>query len=528
MEIVTKFFTLEKCIFSLFLALFSINSGAQFPNNIRISDKNVPNEVSIALNPKDIKQLVVGANHKWVYTSTDGGYHWNIDSLQSSYGVAGDPVILCDTAGAFYYIHLSLPDQGSWLDRIVVQKIDTIGKIWSNGTYTGLNANKDQDKPWAVIDPLSNRIYITWTEFDTYWGAGNLDSSRILFSYSADGGESWSMPVRINQLCGKSIDGDAAVEGAVPTVGINGEVFVTWSGPNNKIYFDKSIDGGQTWLADDIVVSDQPGGWDYEISGLQRCNGMPVIACDRSQSSYRGNIYVNWSDQRNGVTDTDIWFARSLDGGQTWSAPKRVNKDEAGHQQFMSWMCVDDVTGWIYVLYYDRRNYEDDRTDVFIAVSKDGGDNFSEFCISESSFQNNANLFFGDYINIVAHNNTIRPVWTRAELGKNVVMTALIDAIQLSNKIKLPVPFEWDNAWPNPSDGNIYFGFKLKHPTNVNVKLYDNLGKICAILIQDEWRTEGKYIQAIDPQFLHLNSGIYFLHVSTDDRLVHTQRIIVQ
>lgn len=66
-----------------------------------------------------------------------------------------------------------------------------------------------------------------------------------------------------------------------------------------------------------------PGGWDYVIPGLQRCNGLPVTACDLSNGPNRGTIYANWSDQRNGTNDTDVWLSKSEDGGNNWkSDPK--------------------------------------------------------------------------------------------------------------------------------------------------------------------------------------------------------------
>ena len=86
------------------------------------------------------------------------------------------------------------------------------------------------------------------------------------------------------------------------------------------------MDQGDTWLPVEVVISDQPGGWDYDISGLNRSNGLPFTVCDTSQSSTRGNLYVHWSDQRNGLLDTDVWIIKSTDGGDTWTRPKRVEQ----------------------------------------------------------------------------------------------------------------------------------------------------------------------------------------------------------
>ena len=105
----------------------------------------------------------------------------------------------------------------------------------------------------------------------------------------------------------------------------------------------------------------QYGGWVYDVEDLFRCNGLPITASDNSNSPYKGNIYINFTDIRNGANDADVFIVKSTDGGFTWSDAIRVNDDPLGNgkQQFMSWMSVDPVTGAINIIYYDRRDYND-------------------------------------------------------------------------------------------------------------------------------------------------------------------------
>ena len=137
---------------------------------------------------------------------------------------------------------------------------------------------------------------------------------------------------------------------------------------------------------------------------------MPVTAFDNSNSEYKGTLYANWGDQRNGKDDTDIWLKKSTDSGKTWSKDIKVNGDDSKHHQFLSWLTVDQVTGYVYVMYYDRRNSESIETDVYLSVSKDGGETFTDYKISESSFTPSKEMFFGDYTNISVHNGVIRPI----------------------------------------------------------------------------------------------------------------------
>ena len=394
--------------------------------NVMISNINSPEEPSIYINHKNTNQLIAGANINNYYVSNDGGLTWTKKTLSSTNGVWGDPCMMIDTAGAMYFFHLSNPNVGNWIDRIVCQKSTDGGNTWNDGTYMGLNGTKAQDKEWTTVDPTNNNIYVTWTQFDSYGSSNPNDSSIILFSRSTNAGTSWSIPTRISKKGGNCTDSDNTVEGAVPTVGPNGEIYVSWAGPLG-IMFDKSTNGGLTWLYNDIFVDPMPGGWDISIPDIDRCNGMPITCCDRSNSLYKGTIYINWADQRNGPTDTDIWLSKSTDGGLTWSPAKRVNDDRPGKQQFFTWMTVDQATGYVYIVFYDRRNYNNSNTDVYMAMSKDGGENFLNFKISESPFLPDGYTFFGDYNNITAYNNVVRPIWTRLQNGQLSIWTAFIN-----------------------------------------------------------------------------------------------------
>ncbi|MGB0525185.1 MAG: sialidase family protein [Flammeovirgaceae bacterium] len=390
-----------------------------------------PCEPSIVVSPKDQNIMVAGAVLNRVGYSTDGGKTWTVNELTSQFGVWGDPCVIADAEGRFYYFHLSDPTGKNWrseeiLDRIVCQTSTDNGKTWSKGSTIGLNFDKDQDKEWAVVDPKTGNIYVTWTQFDKYNSKDKADQSNILFSRSTDQGRSWNTPVAINKIPGDCLDDDETTEGAVPTVGPNGEIYVAWS-LNEKLYFDKSEDGGKTWLEEDIEVAEHHNGWAINIPGLNRTNGFPVTACDLSDGKHKGTIYINWADQKNGEDDTDIWLSKSTDGGKTWSERIRVNNDKGKAQQFLTWMSVDPMTGIIYIVFYDQRGLENGQTDVYLAYSKNGGKSFKNVKISESPFGLDEKVFFGDYNNISAYNGVVRPIWTRLEDGKLSVWTALID-----------------------------------------------------------------------------------------------------
>lgn len=389
-----------------------------------------PCEPTICISPTDTDIVVAGSILDKFYLSKDSGLSWEVSRLRSTHGVYGDPVIRMDSDNNIYYSHLANPtgrayQDEEFLNKIVVQKSSDLGKTWNNGTYPACDTLKDHDKQWLYIPDGSNEVLMSWTEFDKYASKDANDKSRILFSISLDGAETWTPAVAISDEEGDCIDDDNTTEGALPIKTADGSIYVSWSF-NNKIYLDKSVDGGLTWGKDKVIAT-QPGGWTFDVPAIGRCNGMPIIDSDISDGPYSGTMYINWADQRNGTDDTDIWLAKSVDNGESWSAPIRVNDDAPGRHQFFSWMDVDPSTGYIYIVFYDRRAYDDERTDVYLAYSKDGGETFENKKISKKPFTPNTKVFFGDYNDISAVNGVVRPIWTEVDGGKLSVHTALLN-----------------------------------------------------------------------------------------------------
>jgi len=415
------------------------------PDNVLIFDgyglSYQPCEPSIAVSPNNPQWLVAGSILDNVHISKDGGWTWSSSKLESKYGVFGDPCIVASPKKDVYYLHLSNPDGQAWssdalLDRIVIQRSRKPGKRWNSGAGMGLNGNKDQDKEWAAVSVDGSQLVACWTQFDLYGSPEISDSTVILCSTSNRRAKKWSEPVRINRIAGDCLDGDLTVEGAVPDIAADGTMYVAWA-QADTLWMDRSSDGGETWLDNDLRVATIAGGWDQKIRGIGRANGMPVTRVDRSNGPHRGRVYVNWTDNRNGEDDNDVWLVWSDDGGQSWTDPIRVNDDPPGAQQFFTWMDVDDVTGHVHVVFYDRREaaakYPDVRlrpswnTEVYVASSYDGGESWENLKVSEEWFRPNPKGFFGDYNNISAYGGVVRPIWTRNDDGIQSIWTAILD-----------------------------------------------------------------------------------------------------
>jgi len=516
----------------LWLSGLSSISFGQF-QNIQVNSDTLTtcSEPSIAINPTNPDNLVIGVNNTFFLPTFDGGNTWTGGKMFSSMGVWGDPSLAFDLDGNLYFAHLSgePPLSGRWADRIIIQKSTDGGLTWNDGTFTGLNRPKFEDKEWISVDMTNsvykNNLYVAWTEFDTLWYSHPSYKSRILFSRSTDAGESWNNAFEISDVEGDCLDDDNTTEGAIPAIGPDGEIYIAWAGPEG-IVFDRSFDGGITF-GDDIFVTEHVGGWGwgYEIEGIYG-NGLPQTICDISNSPYRGTIYVLWADQRNGILNPDILLKKSTDKGITWSETKIVNNDNSSRPQFFPWMCIDPITGIMYIVYYDRRNTISTMTEVYVARSTDGGEIFSNFLVSESAFEATIQKFLGDYISIVAYNGKAYPVWIRSDqFGRDIIITKIDESTLYANDDEIVSDYSLNQNYPNPFNPSTTIEYQIPEFSFISIKVYDVLGNEITTLVNEE-KPVGSY--EVEFSGIELASGVYYYKLQSGKSMMVKKMMIIK
>lgn len=208
------------------------------------------------------------------------------------------------------------------------------------------SGNSKQQLPSLTVDEVGN-IFITWID----WRNGEPD---VYFTNSPDEGETFSPNRRVNDDVGDPKQHQSSI-----VMGGNGNIYVAWVDRRNgdpDIYFTYSEDSGDSFLPNKRVNDDKNMSDQYA----------PSIAVDDT-----GNIYIAWEDYRN--DDMDIYFANSTDGGNTFSANKKVNDDIFNAFQYSPQIGADG-DGLVYIVWEDSRN---GRNDIYFTRSTDGGNTFS-------------------------------------------------------------------------------------------------------------------------------------------------------
>ncbi|MCX6163931.1 MAG: T9SS type A sorting domain-containing protein [Ignavibacteriae bacterium] len=409
--------------------------------NVRIfvSGRNQSSISATLLNDNPLK-LFAGANTDigmGYYYSIDGGLNWTgNDIVPGSSLFSSNPSCIYGNNSRIHYNYFDnfiVSDRSnnfgnSWLGRVIVPSSNTFDM---NNSTSDINASSS----------YYGRIYSAWSNFD-------VSSPTIYFSYSSDGGATYTNSVQIGQPTTSHYE-----QGCNLQVGPNGEVYCVWATPNSTsnledhIAFTKSVNGGSGWSAPINVLT---------INGIKgtilntgiRSHSFPSMAVDRTGGTRNGYIYVCWA-QKNLVpagSDADICFAYSANGGSSWSTPVKVNDDPInnGKLQFLPRITVDQSNGKIAILFYDTRDFiYADSCHTYMAVSADGGNSFFNMRVSSASqrpvpLSGYSDGYYTDYNSVVGINDSFFLFWTDNRNGPAQVYfsTVILKPYITHNKLK--------------------------------------------------------------------------------------------
>jgi hypothetical protein len=256
----------------------------------------------------------VNGNYDIYYNrSPDAGTSWlgaavRLDTDMPGTGASQIPKVASD--GPYVY--------AVWIDRRPTSsEEDVYGNASTDGglTWRPSDFRIKTDPPgtteaWLPAVACSGpRVYVAWQD-------KRNGIEDIYFNGSSNAGVTWgASDQRLDtDALGSALSRIPSVACAGAAVYVGWEDFRNGSGGNGlDIYFNRSLDGGLTWLAADLRLdTDAPGADNSFFCGLT-CSGLIVCAV--------------WQDDR--TFSTDIRFNFSNDAGGTWQ-PSDLRLDTDG------------------------------------------------------------------------------------------------------------------------------------------------------------------------------------------------------
>ncbi len=305
-----------------------------------------------------------GSPHMDLQVSADGGATWSQPRAPfPTLTREDDPQIVVDPADGRTLYASYMQDKKS---SQYVARSDDFGVTWRTMLVEPLQRGTDKD----ILAVRGTNVYLVYHTLQ-----------KIFVSYSHDGGATWTTGNLLNGTTNSQFGQSLPSGGAVDT---HGTVYFAWGGVNNtgqakgtiNLYVTKSTDRGATWTTSLVDVSQAPppcgcAGWDF-------WGGQMALGLDASD-----RVYVLWNANRVKGGVQRMFFSRSTDGAQSWSAARDVSRAPTGTNNAFPAL-VATGNGDVRIAWMDDRNGFDAggsdpnaRWNTYYRSSTDGGATWS-------------------------------------------------------------------------------------------------------------------------------------------------------
>jgi hypothetical protein len=450
------------------------------------------NETAIAINPTNPRNVIASSNDyepgvdatMGLYVSFDGGktFPHSIHARQiitpaRNMYASGDPVVTFDRDGVAYAAFISFA-RDTFDSYVAVSRSTDGGINWSipvdgtppagtlitpgDGVVVHNGGPNDaaifHDKEWMTAGPRPpgtplapgtdqghvsvDRLYVTWTKFNSGPDGTTPVDNPIMISYSDDQGRHWTPMKEISgsapfcNIQNGDQDGTACDEDQFSTPVVDhrtGALYVAFENFNtdgqtaNRYAIVSSTDGGNTFSAPSFVSDVFDGATKYPVcAGSQTLDVMCAridAAGNLDIDQNTGQLYISFADNRNGTatdTNNDVFVTSSNNGGRTWSRPVNLTADSVDDQIF-PWLSVTP-DGVVAVSYLDRRYSAPKLFDTSLSVSTNNGRTFTTRRVSERSWNPDLafrqGTFIGDYTGLATSRGIAIPCWTDARFAE--------------------------------------------------------------------------------------------------------------
>src|SRR2546429_1516842 len=315
-----------------------------------------PNQIVVAYNDSRGRN-VTPINISGASVSTDGGATFTRLTKASGQGpfdnTVGDPVILYNKPTATWF---TVWLDGGWGGQgLGGYKSTTPWDPNSWGHYCiHSNNNDDKESGWAdnnTSSPFYGRMYTSWNDF-------NVGGGALFVRYSTDNGLTWTNARQITS--GTPFIRDVQITGDLAT----GDVYIAGMDEggggfphNNSNLIFRSTDGGNTW-------SNTYTGPSFPGPGVTAVGYFACMFTDGGgywrhegwgePGAYNGVVHYVYAQHGAGSDPGDVYYIRSTDRGQTFSAALKLNTDATTRPQWQPNLSVSP-SGTVLAVWYDAR-----------------------------------------------------------------------------------------------------------------------------------------------------------------------------
>jgi BNR repeat-like domain len=183
-----------------------------------------------------------------------------------------------------------------------------------------------------------------------------------------------------------------------PAIALDGSnVYVVWSDDtpgNNEIYFKKSATGGIAWTS------------------AKRLTYTPSFSIPPAIAVNGSNIYVVWGEYDNVTLGDDVYFKKSVDGGSTWQASKRLTYTSEDNYYPYLGVAIAVAGSNLYLAWHDD---SPGNNEIYFRKSVDGGAHWQD--VQRLTYNSGSSLDPA----IVVKNTTVYLTWHDDTAGNGEV-----------------------------------------------------------------------------------------------------------
>jgi hypothetical protein len=518
----------------ILLLIFILSSLVNVSQNVNLSNLNTfEGEPYIAINPTNPKNMVVawmgfvfgngtGLTIK-VKNTFNRGQTWssaiNLPHLSPNF-TSADVSMAFDASGKLFLTYIDYrqsPDSGA----VYLTKSLNGGVSWSTPTVV-ITAFADGtktplDRPWLVTNSTGTNLFLT-----TKPAPWKLPPNRPYFISSTNGGTSfnaWRYLDTTNYLVGSSI----ASPMAAPAI-IGNTIIAAYPSyvPSQNILpqfiLAKTVNNGGTFSYKTILTQGSLAASNDSAKAVYKLLANPI----------NSNHYVFIFIGSLAGIDLDVLLTETFNGGNSWSAPVRVNDDviNNGKMQDLAWANFD-TNGDLVITWRDRRNGTGPgfarASEIYGAFKANGSSTFTPNFKISNTLEAYGNLLFSsgnDMMCVELKNDTLNAVWGTTRDGSLDIWFSRIKASTggVTSLKLLQSESTIINTFPNPSNDIVTITVNNNQVINL-VEMHSVDGK----LIYSQNPNNNK--TSID--LSHFATGVYQLTVY-QNKLKSSKKIIKQ